>query len=102
MAQYLYSFKAINPHSNVNRWYSVRVGKDLFGDWYILSSWGRIGSKGGQKKEYVFDSLKEVIKKAISICKKRLNASSRIGCNYVCTNQSIRLENIKESLDYIN
>ena len=94
MTQGLLSFEATHAAANVNRWYNVRAGTDLFGEWYVLSSWGRKGYKGGQKKEYGVISSEDVRKKVLSICKKRLNATSRIGCNYICTSHPLSLENI--------
>jgi len=74
--------KALNPPQNVNRWYSLRIGQDLFGEWILLTQWGRNGFKG-QSKEYVFSNEDLAQKKFQYILKKRLNAQKRIGCNYV-------------------
>lgn len=98
MTQKLLSFEACNPQANINRWYDVLIGIDLFGDWYVLTSWGRKGTKGRQKKEYVFPSSEEAFKKATSICKKRLSATKRIGCNYVCTSHPLTEENLQKKL----
>ena len=98
MTERLLSFEAINLQENVNRWYNVRLGQDLFGAWYILTSWGRKGYKGGQKKEYVFSVFDEAKKQALFICRKRLKATSRIGCNYICTNHALTLENLENMI----
>jgi predicted DNA-binding WGR domain protein len=100
MKHALFSFEAHNPDANISRWYNVRYGKDLFGGWYVLSSWGRKGHKGGQMKEYVCSSPQDAYKKSISICKKRLNARSRIGCNYTCLNHSLTSENLEKILQH--
>ncbi len=100
MNQALFSFEAHNPDANISRWYNVRCGKDLFSGWYVLSSWGRKGHKGGQMKEYICSSPHDAFKKSISICKKRLNARSRIGCNYTCLNHSLTSENLEEILQH--
>lgn len=92
MIHLLFSFEAIHLSANMKRGYSLGVGKDLFGDWYVVSTWGRKGRTGQSK--YVFvASPQEILQKVTSICKKRLNATSRLGCNYVCTSHplSIRL-----------
>lgn len=36
----------INPAQNMHRFYTVRVSRDLFGQWSLLREWGRIGSPG--------------------------------------------------------
>lgn len=73
--------KAVNHTKNVNRWYSLRVGQDLFGEWILITQWGRQGFKG-QYKEYVFSDEGLIQKEVKRILKKRLNAKTRIGCNY--------------------
>lgn len=73
--------RATNPSKNVNRWYSLRLAQDLFGNWLLITQWGRQGFKG-QYKQYAF-SEEPAAKKAFGrILKKRLHAKSRIGCNY--------------------
>jgi predicted DNA-binding WGR domain protein len=32
------------------RFYMLGVGRNLFGEWYVLREWGRIGAKGGQTR----------------------------------------------------
>lgn len=73
--------RAINSSKNVNRWYSLRLVQDLFGEWLVMTQWGRQGFKG-QYKQYTF--LEELAaKKAFGrILQKRLHAQRRIGCNY--------------------
>ncbi len=58
------------------------VQKGLFQHWLVTLAYGRYGQKGGQSKQYIFDTLpqaQDFIRKTI---KKRLNAHTRIGCNY--------------------
>ena len=102
MTEYLLSFEACNPHANIYRWYNVLIGTDLFGDWYILTSWGRKGRTGGQKKKYALSSSQDALKKAIIICRKRFKATSRIGCNYICINHALTMENLEDSLNRIS
>lgn len=73
--------RASNSLKNVNRWYSIRLGQDLFGEWLLITQWGRYGFKG-QYKEYVFFQEEVAHKEFQRILKKRLNAHGRIGCNY--------------------
>jgi predicted DNA-binding WGR domain protein len=35
-----------NADGNVHRFYAMRLGRDLFGDWVLCREWGRIGSPG--------------------------------------------------------
>lgn len=32
------------------RFYLLSVQRSLFGEWYLLREWGRIGAKGGRKR----------------------------------------------------
>jgi predicted DNA-binding WGR domain protein len=40
------SLRNIDPPKNRWRFYSVEIGRTLFGDWSITREWGRIGSPG--------------------------------------------------------
>ena len=73
--------KAENSDSNVYRWYSLTMGQDLFGEWMLITKWGRIGYKG-QLKEYVFPEEKLAQREYQRILRKRLNSHKRIGCRY--------------------
>lgn len=39
----------INPAKNQQRFYSLHVMPDLFGQWSLIREWGRIGSGGTVK-----------------------------------------------------
>jgi len=41
--------EACDPTRNLWRSYHIAVGKDLFDDWVVELTYGRIGSKGGCK-----------------------------------------------------
>ena len=43
------------PSSNLHRFYALHVAPTLFGQWGLISEWGRIGS-AGQVREQLFDS----------------------------------------------
>ena len=79
--------RATNPSKNIRRWYSLRIGQDLFGDWLLIIQWGRQGFKG-QYKQYVFSDEATAQKELQRILKKRLNAQKRIGCNYLIFEES--------------
>ncbi len=40
----------INPFKRQRRFYELRTGQTLFGEWCLTRKWGRIGAAGGQKK----------------------------------------------------
>jgi len=35
-----------DPKANVYRYYSMEIGRGLFGDWALVREWGRIGRSG--------------------------------------------------------
>ena len=73
--------RAVNPSKNINRWYSLKMGQDLFGEWLLITQWGWFGFNG-QSKEYVFSEEKLAQKKFQIVLDKRLKARARIGCSY--------------------
>jgi len=42
------------PSSNVRRFYAMHIAQILFGQWDIVTEWGRIGSPG-TVREQLFD-----------------------------------------------
>lgn len=40
----------IAPIKNQRRFYDLSVALNLFGEWALVKEWGRIGSKGGQRR----------------------------------------------------
>lgn len=39
----------INPFKRQRRFYELRTGQTLFGEWCLTREWGRIGAAGGQR-----------------------------------------------------
>lgn len=72
---------AKHPPKNIFRWYSLRVDQNLFGEWCLSISYGRIGQRG-HSKQYRWSELAVLMTQIKSILRKRLNAANRIGCNY--------------------
>lgn len=66
---------------NIDRWYSLRVDKNLFNEWCLSISYGRIGQRG-QSKQYRWPDTAVLMTQIKSTLRKRLNATNRIGCNY--------------------
>lgn len=69
------------PPKNIYRWYNLRVDQNLFGEWWLSISYGRIGQRG-QSKHYRWSDVTLLMAQIKSILRKRLNATKRIGCNY--------------------
>jgi predicted DNA-binding WGR domain protein len=44
-----------NPSSDMYRFYALHLAPTLFGEWGVISEWGRIGSPG-QVREQLFDT----------------------------------------------
>jgi predicted DNA-binding WGR domain protein len=75
------SLNAKNPAQNILRWYTVRVDKNLFGEWCLYLSYGRIGQRGQLKLSF-WNDITLLLRQLKSILRKRLNATKRIGYNY--------------------
>lgn len=72
---------AKNPAQNIRRWYTLRVDKNLLGEWCLYLSYGRIGQRG-QLKQSFWKDITLLLRQLKAILRKRLNATKRIGCNY--------------------
>ncbi|MBO9475508.1 WGR domain-containing protein [Shimia sp. R10_1] len=46
----LIRLEKINPGRRQRRFYVLYVTQTLFGEWCVIHEWGRIGSKGGQRR----------------------------------------------------
>jgi len=69
------------PGRNIWRAYSIKGGQDLFGDWVVVLSYGRIGAKGAIKTALLTDEA--AVRHYVRQClKKRENAQKRIGIGY--------------------
>jgi len=81
MRQQSILLRAVNPKYNMNRFYYIQVGEDLFDTPYMMTTYGRSGTSG-RTKNYAFDSWSHLDKQLSKTLRKRLNAKNRIGCNY--------------------
>ena len=77
--------EAINTLRKVDRYYTVIISPNLFGEIALQTICGRNGTKG-QNRTYTFSSGQESLLKLNEVLKKRLNASGRIGTNYCVVN----------------
>ena len=73
--------QACFPERNIFRAYSIWLGQDLFGDWMVSVTYGRIRARG-TTRSYVFSSKEDAFKKLTTILRKRLSAYKRLGCAY--------------------
>ncbi|MBX9580285.1 MAG: WGR domain-containing protein [Gemmataceae bacterium] len=75
------TFEARNPERNHHRWYRVRVGRDLFGDWTVYFGYGRVG-QAGQARRYGGPSAAPLQQAVQDRLLRRLTAPRRLGCGY--------------------
>ena len=73
--------QACSPERNIFRAYSLWLGQDLFGDWMVSVTYGRLRTKGTTRL-YVFSSKEDALKKLTAILRKRSSAPKRLGCAY--------------------
>jgi predicted DNA-binding WGR domain protein len=75
--------EARDPTHNVHRAYSIAYGQDLFGNWIVETTYGRIGDKGRTIVTVVNnedeDEALNYVQKAL---KRRQSAPKRIGVAY--------------------
>jgi len=70
------------PELNIRRSYFIEAGQDLFGDWIVEISYGRIGCKGRKKTTLL--SSEEAARRAVrKHLRRRESAVQRIGVGYV-------------------
>jgi predicted DNA-binding WGR domain protein len=73
--------EARDPARNIRRAYSIAYGRDLFGNWIVEITYGRIGGKGRTIVTVVNneDEALQYVQKAL---KRRQSAPKRIGVDY--------------------
>lgn len=45
-----------DPDKNMNRFYSLDIQRDLFGNWCFIRNWGRAGTQGQLRLHYYSDA----------------------------------------------
>jgi predicted DNA-binding WGR domain protein len=73
--------EARDPERNIHRAYSIAYGQDLFGNWVVETTYGRIGGKG-RTLVTVVDNEEEALKYVQKSLKRRQSAPKRIGVAY--------------------
>lgn len=64
-------FERIDPEKDLFREYGITIGQNLFGEWVVSSSWGRIGRPKRVKDNY-FLSRREAMVLAEQEANRRL------------------------------
>ena len=81
MMEFSILLEACDPARNLWRSYHVAAGQDLFGDWVVELTYGRIGSKGRTKVVSVANE--DEARRHVRTClEKRESAPKRIGIGY--------------------
>jgi predicted DNA-binding WGR domain protein len=73
--------EARDPTHNVHRAYSIAYGQDLFGNWIVETTYGRIGAKG-RTIVTVVNNEEEALEHVQKALKRRQSAPKRIGVGY--------------------
>jgi predicted DNA-binding WGR domain protein len=73
--------EARDPKRNIHRAYSIAYGQDLFGNWIVETTYGRIGGKG-RTLVTIVDNKHEALKHVKKSLKRRQSAPKRIGVAY--------------------
>lgn len=75
---------AQNVEKNINRFYGLRVNKNLFGAWTITIQYTQFRTRGPTKL-FFCDTVDEAKLRVQLILKRRLNYNQRMGCEYKIT-----------------
>ena len=89
--------RALNPDLKHDRGYQIILGKDLFGTWYVTTTFGRYGT-GGTSKTRLFEERRDSSDFINATLKRRLSSPKRIGCSY----QIVSFDGAEEILETIN
>jgi predicted DNA-binding WGR domain protein len=81
MMEFSILLEACDPERNIHRAYRLAAGQDLFGNWIVEITYGRIGAKGRTQVVPVADEA--AARCYVQNClKKRESAPKRIGIGY--------------------
>ncbi len=81
MIEFAVELEASDPARNIWRSYQIAGGQDLFGNWIVELTYGRIGTKGRTKTVLVADEA-AAHRYARQCLKRRQSAPKRIGVGY--------------------
>ncbi len=88
------ALEAHNDERDHRRRYEVRVERDLFDDWLVTVSFGRIGG-GTHELRFGCGELESAQRVVRQLLQRRLSAPRRLGCPY-------RVRSISTSLDRLD
>jgi hypothetical protein len=61
------------------RYYTVRIQKNLFGEWSLFKEWGSLKSRAGRLVYCIYGQLDEALAEVKGINKKRQSRGYRLG-----------------------
>ncbi|WP_256886531.1 MULTISPECIES: WGR domain-containing protein [Brucella/Ochrobactrum group] len=66
-------FRKIDPRNNMQRFYTLSVQPNLFGEWCVMRSWGQIGTFGQSVQQTVLDeaSANALLRRLVAVRRKR-------------------------------
>lgn len=79
--------EAQDPERNIYRAYSIDYGQDLFGNWIVEVTYGRIGSRGRTMIRVVHNEG-EALRQVQKFIQRRQSSLKRIGISYKLARQS--------------
>lgn len=85
--------EARDPERNIHRAYSIAYGQDLFGNWIVETTFGRIGGKG-RTLVAVVKSEDEALQYVRKSLKRRESAPKRLGIGYKVKDARGTLDNL--------
>jgi predicted DNA-binding WGR domain protein len=81
MMEFSILLEACDPERNRWRSYHIAAGQDLFGDWVVVLTYGRMGCRGRTKMVLMPDE--SAARRFVEAClRKRESAHKRIGIGY--------------------
>ncbi len=85
MIDFFVQLEARAPERNIWRSYCIAAGQDIFGDWMVELTYGRIGAKGHTKTVMLPDEAET--RRYVRHClKRRKCAPKRLGVGYTIKN----------------
>lgn len=68
--------RAYSPEQNIDRYYSIRVGQNLFKHWTVAVQYTRFRTRG-EGKIFAYDTIEEAQEKVRRIIKRRVYTKNR-------------------------
>lgn len=81
MIEFAIHLEACDPERNIWRSYGITAGQDIFENWIVALTYGRIGARGRTKTILLSDEV-EARRYVRQCLKKRESSPKRIGIRY--------------------